>query len=122
MVGEWKRDEQSTTSKYRDWNLGEITHAPGEILIRFQYTSGAHRLEIDGVQILTGGNVIAADPHHGQTGLEDVGNVYRMKVPFALSGSQLVLRAKVRSDGGADSRGTIFLRWKGDHHALSEKH
>ena len=56
----------------------------GKQTLTFQYTSGAHRLNIVGVDVLNDkGEVISADYHAGFTGGEKKDNVYQVEVPAA---------------------------------------
>lgn len=112
QVGEWKSGEQNETYRERSW---DITKQAGvsdslDLSLVFQYTSGACRLDIDGVQLLENGVVVASDPHFGRTGLEDVDNVFHLKWKPHKRGSKYEIRARVRSDGGEDSNGLIYLR------------
>ncbi len=108
-VGEWKSGEQSPIYIQREWDVTSFVSKPGNVVIRFQYTNGACRLDVDGVELLADGVVVAVDKHFGRTGLEDVDNLFRFKV--AGGGTKYVVRARVRSDGGNDSNGTIFARY-----------
>ena len=53
--------------------------------VTFQYTSGNHRLDIAGVDLIdpTTGNVVASDYHKGYTGGAKSKNVYTLNVPTA---------------------------------------
>lgn len=54
----------------------------GKQTITFEYTSGNHRLDIVGVDIIDGqGNVLASDYHGGYTGGQKNNNVYHLNVP-----------------------------------------
>ena len=84
----------------------------GEQTITFQYTSGQHRLDIVGVDVVDGkGNVIAHDYHAGYTGGQKSNNVYTLNIPQV---GAYVLRyfvaGTVRSD--FNSNGTITFSEK----------
>ena len=81
--------------------------SPGKFEVRFQYTGGAFRLDVDGIEILVDGVVVASDKHYGRTGAVDVDNIWRVDV--ASLGKKVELRAKVRADGGEDSNGEITI-------------
>ena len=51
--------------------------------VTFQYTSGNHRLDIAGVDLIDPetGNVVASDYHKGYTGGQKSNNVYTLKIP-----------------------------------------
>lgn len=53
--------------------------------VTFQYTSGSHRLDIAGVDIIdpTTGEVVASDYHKGYTGGSKSKNVYTLNIPAA---------------------------------------
>ena len=56
----------------------------GRQTVTFQYTSGHHRLDIAGVDVLDlDGNVVAHDYHKGYTGIAKSNNVYRLNIPAA---------------------------------------
>jgi alpha-N-acetylglucosaminidase len=115
VLGRWASGEPNTQYASRTWSI-EVSaadiNATGTLTIRFQYESGSHRLHIEAVEILENGKVVATDPHEGRTGLEDVANTYRFPNFRFEAGRTYELRARVRSDGGRDSNGTIYLRFK----------
>lgn len=53
--------------------------------VTFQYTSGSHRLDIAGVDVIDSGtgNVVASDYHKGYTGGAKSKNVYTLNIPAA---------------------------------------
>ena len=56
----------------------------GKQTVTFQYTSGSHRLDIAGVDIIDlDGNVVAHDYHKGYTGGAKSRNVYTLNIPAA---------------------------------------
>ena len=56
----------------------------GRKTVTFQYTSGNHRLDIAGVDIVDlEGNVVASDYHKGYTGGQKSRNVYTLNIPAA---------------------------------------
>lgn len=55
----------------------------GSTTVTFQYTSGTHRLNIVGVDIVKDGDVVASDYHYGYTGNAKEDNVYTLDVPQA---------------------------------------
>ena len=86
----------------------------GTQTVTFQYTSGSHRLDICGVDIIdpTTGNVVASDYHKGYTGGSKSNNVYTLSVPAA--GYYLVRYFRDKTEevngtitGSFNSNGTI---------------
>lgn len=83
---------------------------PGTFEVHFQYNSGAHRLDIDWVQLLEDDKVISEDRHPGVTGHRDKNNTYHLVAPCVKQGSCYTLKASIHSDGGQDSNGDITLK------------
>lgn len=59
--------------------------ASGRQTVTFQYTSGTHRLNIVGVDLVDRetGNVVSSDYHFGYTGGQKANNIYTIDVPSA---------------------------------------
>ena len=68
------------------------------------FTTGMRKVEL-----LAGDAVVASDGHEGRTGAADDRNVYDLAVPSPVP-KALKLRAEIRSDGGNDSSGDIYIR------------
>ena len=84
----------------------------GTQTLTFQYTSGSHRLDIVGVDVVDGnGNVLAKDYHGGFTGGLKSNNVYTLDIPKA---GAYVLRYFVAGTKRSDfnSNGTITFSEK----------
>lgn len=84
----------------------------GTQTLTFQYTSGNHRLDIVGVDVVDGnGNVLAKDYHGGFTGGQKSNNVYTLDIPKA---GAYVLRYFVAGTKRSDfnSNGTITFSEK----------
>ncbi len=85
--------------------------ASGTQKVTFQYTSGRHRLDIAGVDVINPatGKVVARDYHKGYTGGEKSKNVYSLRIPEA--GYYLVRYFRDTATDGItaafDSNGTI---------------
>lgn len=105
----WKSGDVSNDYQLKTWNITSAVPTSGNYSIKFLYTSGGHRLDIDGIEILANGNVIAADAHYGRTGLAHVDNVWQVNLKSVPKGAKIELRAKVRGDGGGDSNGEITV-------------
>jgi alpha-N-acetylglucosaminidase len=109
-IGVWQSGSISTEFTEKIWST--TVSGPGRLTVRFQYTGGAHRLDIRQVELWINGKLVGVDRHDGRTGLEDVANTYEIEVPAVPNGTKVELRAMVRSDGGSDSNGTVFVRLK----------
>lgn len=84
-----------------------VSTANGTLSTEFQYTSGNNRLQIVGVDLVSGSEVVASDYHFGYTGGAKDKNTYTFKVPQE---GMFTLRYFVTNDGtgeGLNSAGTI---------------
>ncbi len=109
MLGNWKSGQTTEEFKPTEWDITSQINEPGLYTITFQYTGGAHRLDIQKVELLRDGKVIANDEHTGITGSKTVDNTYKIKFDKYSSSSKYTLRAGIRSDGGSDSNGNIYI-------------
>lgn len=84
----------------------------GKQTLTFQYTSGNHRLDIVGVDVVDGtGKVLASDYHSGFTGGQKSNNVYTLDIPQT---GAYVLRYFVAGTKRSDfsSNGTVSFSQK----------
>lgn len=116
----WSSGETSEQFAMKEWDVTPAISGPGDYEAVFIYTSGAHRLDVEWVDLIEQANdlkpgvtVIAKDEHPGQTGGETRDNRYRLSVKAIRPAIRYVLRASVRSDGGTDSNGEIYLIKRG---------
>jgi len=106
----WQSGQVGEDWTVLEWPLNLEELPTGETTVVFQYSHGAHRLDVDWAELVANGKVIARDEHDGRTGGEDVANAYRFSVPELPAGSALLLRVRVKADGGSDSNGEVFVR------------
>ena len=109
IIGNWTSATVSTEWSYLDW---PVSSADLEKLrgVRFVFTSGSHALEIDGVELLENGKIIARDQHAGLAGKPSRGNFYKLSLPKGIHANNgCSLRARVRSVGGKSSNGKLEL-------------
>lgn len=109
IAGYWKSGQVSETFAPMNWNVGFLLKETGTYEVTFQYTSGAHRLDIQSVELLADDKIVASDHHLGITGTITKDNVYRLTVNDYDPSVSYVLRAVVRSDGGSDSNGHVYF-------------
>ncbi len=112
VVGGWKSGEVSEEYGTVSFAVKDAFGERGTYEVRFQYTDGAHRLDIRWVELELNGKIVSRDEHDGTTGGRDLENTYLLKVEAPVTGAAVVLRASVRSDGGADSNGEVRIRRK----------
>jgi len=108
-VGSWKTGEISEQFTTHEWDLTDKIKDASVFVAYFSYSGGACRLDIEWAELLENGVPISRDTHAGTTGGADQGNVYVLQVYMFKPGAKYTLRASVRSDGGTDSNGDIFL-------------
>ncbi len=108
-VGVWKSGQTSEAWADKEYDLTKHITSAGTYTLTFQYTHGAHRLDIASAELLEDGKRIAIDEHDGVTGGATTNNIYTLKVANYRDSAKYIMRAKVRSDGGAESNGEIYL-------------
>jgi hexosaminidase len=110
VFGEWKPNEIGERFVRREWDLTPYLTKAGTCEVTFQYSSGAHRLDISKAELLENGSPVSYDRHDGTTGWHDSGNQYRLSLDALHPSSKYSLRATVRTDGGADSTGAVMVK------------
>ncbi|BCM89015.1 beta-hexosaminidase [Abditibacteriota bacterium] len=109
-VGTWKSGEVGQEWVEKTWDISSSIAKAGTYDVTFQYTEGEHRLDISWAQLEQNGKVLARDEHTGLTGGATKDNVYHLVVPALTAGEKVLLRARVRADGGSDSNGEISVK------------
>ncbi len=109
VIGRWKSGQTDESFKPLQWDITKAVKEAGTYQVMFQYTGGEHRLDIKSVELLANDKVIAEDAHPGVTGGSTKDNVYTVSVDKLDKNARYTIRAVVRSDGGADSNGDVFL-------------
>lgn len=109
VAGLWSPTTVSTEYKALEWDVSKRLADSGAYEVKFTFMGGRCRLDIQWVELLEDGNVVAREEHPGVTGAYDDGNVYRLNLGSKKEGAKYVLRASVRADGGHDSSGFVRL-------------
>lgn len=112
MLSSWNPQSVSTDWKMITIDVTKHFDRAGDYAIKFLYTKGSCRLDIESLELLKNGNVISQDKHNGSTGHKHDNNIYNLQLKEVAFGTKYELRAKVRSDGGNDSHGCITLTEK----------
>jgi hexosaminidase len=112
VIGSWKSGQTSEDYQEMTFDISGHIKKPAQYQFKFAYTGGAHRLDIESLEVLQDGQVVACDEHPGRTGGQNVDNVYTVVIPAVKPDAKYTLKARVRSDGGADSNGQILLSKK----------
>ncbi|MEJ5169791.1 MAG: beta-N-acetylhexosaminidase [Fimbriimonadales bacterium] len=109
-VGVWTPETVAETAREAVWPLDASLLRPGaRWVVEFQYEAGLHGLEVQRVSLEVGGQVVAEDAHTGFAGGQNRANRYLLRLPRRLPPGSALLRATIRSDGGTDSRGSVWL-------------
>ncbi len=90
------------------WDVTRLLEKGGDFLFTFRWEKGAHALQVDWVQLLEDGRILARDVHPGWTGIENRRNSYRLHLDRPLPGKRYILRAAVHGAGGTDSTGRVW--------------
>jgi len=108
-AGTWT--PRTITESYRPvtWDATDHIIGPGSYCIRLIYTHGAHRLGIESVALLADSNVVSLDSHRGVTGARHENNTYVVRLDKSGKTGTYTIRAIVRSEGGTDSHGEVFV-------------
>jgi hexosaminidase len=105
-AGTYKPLELDATGKINKNGMYELT---------FMYTHGLQRLDIEKVEVIVNGKVVAADEHYGTTGVRHQNNVYMLKITDFETGANYTVRARIMGDTGNDSNGQVFLLLKDEN-------
>lgn len=108
-IGGWEPARVSEEGVELRFDVTGKLPAAGEVSVELSYTHGAHGLSIERVALLADGVEIAADAHGGWTGAGSRDNVYVLRVPEIRPDARYEVLAKVRSHGGNDSYGDVWL-------------
>lgn len=108
-IGTWKPGDISGQFATHEWDLIDKVKDAGVYVAYFSYSHGADRVDIEWAELLENGVPISRDTHPGTTGGADNGNQYVLQVYTFKPGAKYTLRASVRTDGGTDSNGDIFM-------------
>lgn len=107
-VARWSPDRLSEEFTTLEWDITTGISGPGDYTVLFQYVGGAHRLDIAWAELVGDGRSLGRVEQPGRTGTWDENNRYAFRIAEPAP-RQILLRASVRSDGGTDSHGEIFV-------------
>jgi len=108
-VGGWESGQLKTQFSERTWDVTEFLASGGRLAFLVEYTRGDHAAAIQWAALLEDGREIARDTHNGWAGTNRWGNVYRMNLADRKPGARYELRMSMKSDGGTDSAGNVYL-------------
>lgn len=108
-IGSWTPDDIKETWNTVKIDVTEQLLEEGEYLVSFLYLSGGHRLDINSVRILKNGEVISSDKHSGFAGTPNKNNQYKLQLKEVAFSTKYEIQMKIRSNGGTNSNGNIYL-------------
>lgn len=108
-IGAWTPAEMSEQWSTRDWDVTPFLDGPGQYTIHFNYEGGADAISIASAELLRDGQSTTKDIHPGWTGGVSHGRMYRLSLVDWSRAAHYTLRVQLRSEGGIDSRGALWL-------------
>ncbi|QQL44469.1 proprotein convertase P-domain-containing protein [Sulfuriroseicoccus oceanibius] len=112
QIGTWSVDEPDGV-RYGPTNVDfDITPyaAEGNLTISFNYESGPHRLNINGVTLLEDGVATSSDNHFGYAGLPNNNNSYTVTLSDYSPTKSYSVRANIDvTESGSNSYGSVTL-------------
>jgi hypothetical protein len=106
----WTPQQMSETFKTIEWDVTKFVNRPGDYIFNFNFDSGAHGVQIKNVKLLVNGKEVGQDTHEGWAGAGSHDTAYTLKLDKPTKGAKYTLQAEMRSDGGTDSTGTIYIK------------
>ncbi len=108
-VGGWTPEMMSEKFVVLEYDITGVLKKTGDYEVIVDYDKGYHGVAIEWVALFENGSEIARDAHIGWSGTRDLGNVYRLRFNGVSPGAIYTLSVSMRSDGGTDSTGSIYL-------------
>jgi hexosaminidase len=115
QVGQWTPQQMSTEFTTLQWDITEYVGdlKPGsDFYIGLDYQKGAYGIAVEWVALLQDGKEISRDTHEAFSGSQKRNNIYKLRLGPAAGGqaaARYTIQAKLRSDGGTDSQGAVWL-------------
>ncbi len=109
VIGAWSPEMITTEWKEVSWSI-PASLAQRMRGIRFEFVRGENRLDIEEVRLLMDGKTVCRVRREGSTGSKNINNEYVLKAPTGATGNNSCeIKARVRSDGNAQSFGNVIL-------------
>lgn len=109
-IGSWDPTMMSEQWQTHDWDVTPYIHGSGTYTLRLNYESGADALAMSSVQFLKDGQPVAEDVHDGWTGGATRNRAYTLPLKTYEPKAHYSVRVRLRSDGGTDSHGALWLQ------------
>jgi serine/threonine protein kinase len=94
-------------------SLALTLEAAGDYEVEWSYEHGASGLWVDGCSLVEDGAVKSIDAHRAWAGVGPREHVFRLKLDAVRPGARYELRSRIRSEGGTDSHGSVWIKHVG---------
>jgi len=108
-VGSWRPDQMSEEGSQVRIDLTDHVTDAGDFTIEWEYTRGAHGVDIHRTALLVNGEQVAVDAHEGWAGGGSRDNSYQLNLEEFAPGAKYEILGDLTSSGGTDSRGDVWL-------------
>lgn len=108
-IGGWSSAQMSEQPVERDWDVTPAVTGPGRYSLLLDYEAGADALAVSDAVLLVNGRPVARDTHDGWTGVVAHGRVYHFTLAAYDPAAKYAVRVRLHSDGGTDSRGSLYF-------------
>jgi len=108
-IGTWEPGQMSEDGAVLRYDISEHVAGPGELLIEWEYTRGAHGVNIARTALLADGEPVGVDEHAGWAGGGSRNNLYRLRIEDYRPDATWEIEGQLASRGGTDSRGDVWL-------------
>ena len=109
-VGGWSPGQLSLTNfTPLIFDVTPVLESAGDIEVLVLYQNGRHAVETGTVSLLAGSQIVARDDHKGWSGADHWNNAYHLRLNEIAPGTVYRLEVQLRSDGGTDSTGSVYL-------------
>ncbi len=109
VIGNWSSEVIGSGWKDLEWPIVTLGEGTRELHIGFRHIGGQHAIDIERVDLLVDGKIVASDLHPGSAGGQPKDVIYSLIAPPTQE-RRVAVRAKVRGAGGTDSKGEVTLK------------
>ena len=111
LLGKWESGKIAAGEyKSVDFDGSGKINKDGAYEVTFIYTGGEQRLDINKVEVILHGQVVAQDTHYGTAGGAHKDNTYKVEIQNFETGATYTVRAYVMGDTGSDSNGMVLIK------------
>ncbi|MGF1574303.1 MAG: carboxypeptidase regulatory-like domain-containing protein [Sumerlaeia bacterium] len=108
-IGGWEPNEITIYPTSKRLNITTHIKQAGPATIYLEYEKGRHAMACQSAVLYQDGSIISSDVHDAWAGNDVVGTQYYLTIPQYDPQANYELELTMRSDGGTDSTGSIYL-------------